>query len=65
MEFQMAMANKKLEPDIETMFLMAGEKYTYLSSSIVKEMAKYGADLHGFVPNEIIGDVINKINNWR
>lgn len=65
MEFQMAMANKKLEPSIETMFLMAGEKYTFLSSTIVREMAKYGADLNGFVPNEIIDDVIQKINKTK
>lgn len=65
MEFQMAMANKKLEPSIETMFLMAGEKYTFLSSTIVREMAKYGADLNGFVPVEIIDDVIRKINKTK
>jgi len=65
LEFQVAMANKKLEPSIETMFLMAGEKYTFLSSTIVREMAKYGADLNGFVPVEIIDDVIRKINKTK
>ena len=60
-EFQMALANKKLEPEIETVFLTASEKYTYLSSTIVKEMAKYGANLSEFVPVEIIDDVQAKL----
>ncbi len=57
MEFQMAMANRKLEPTIDTVFLTAGEEYTYLSSSIVREMARYDADLTPFLPEEIIDDV--------
>lgn len=57
MEFQMALVNKKINPSLETVFLTASEKYTYLSSSVVKEMAKYGADLSDFVPREIIGDI--------
>lgn len=61
MEFQMALTNKKLEPGIDTVFLTADEKYTYLSSTIVKEMAKYNADLSKFVPREIIDDIIKKI----
>ena len=56
----MALINKKLEPMIDTVFLTSSEKYTYLSSTVVKEMAKYGADLSGFVPREIIQDVIDK-----
>lgn len=64
-EFQMAAANKKLEPAIDTMFLMSSDKYTYLSSTIVKEMAKYNADLTEFVPREIIDDVVSKIQNRR
>ena len=59
-EFQMAMANKKIDPSIDTFFLTSSEKYTYLSSTVVKEMAKYGADIRGFVPREIVEDVINK-----
>ncbi len=59
-ESQMALINKKLEPMIDTVFLTSSEKYTYLSSTVVKEMAKYGADLSGFVPREIIQDVIDK-----
>lgn len=61
-EFQMALANKKLNPAIETMFLASSEKYTYLSSTVAREMAKYGADLSDFLPAEIIADVIGKLN---
>ncbi len=64
-EFQMDLLNKKINPDMETMFLTASSKYTFLSSSMVREMAKYGADLTGFVPNEIIGDIQNKALQWR
>ena len=64
-EFQIALINKKMNPQLETMFLTASEKYTYLSSSVVKEMARYGADLSDFVPMEIIGDVLEKTNSLR
>ncbi len=60
-EAQMALINRKLNPRLETMFLPSGAKYTYLSSSVVKEMARYGADLTDFVPREIIDDVNNKM----
>ena len=60
-EFQMALANKRLAPDIDTMFLMASKKYMYLSSTIVKEMARYGVDLTDFIPREIIDDFIKQI----
>ncbi len=56
-EFQMALINKKLNPNLDTMFLTASEKYTFLSSSVVKELAYYGADLADFLPREIIDDV--------
>ncbi len=56
LEYQMALANKKLAPEIETVFLTSSEKYSYLSSSIVKEMARYHADLSAFVPCEILED---------
>ena len=56
-EVQMAVINRKLNPRLETMFLASSEKYTYLSSTIVKEMARYGADLADFVPREIVDDV--------
>ena len=64
-EFQMNLINKKINPDLETMFLTASGKYTFLSSSVVREMARYGADLSGFVPNEIIPDIEEKAKLWR
>ncbi len=62
-EFQMALINKKIDPNLDTVFLPASEKYTYMSSTVVKEMAKYGADLSDFVPREIIDDVIARTKN--
>ena len=56
-EFQMALINKKINPELDTMFLTASQKYTFLSSSVVKELAGYGADLTPFLPYEIIEDV--------
>jgi len=66
-EFQIAMVNRKLDQSIETLFMPSSEKYTFLSSSVVKEMAKYGADLETFVPHEIIDDVVKKAGSigWR
>ena len=49
-EFQMALMNRKMEPTIETIFLMPKEDYTYLSSRIVKEIARLGGDVSAFVP---------------
>ena len=64
-EFQMNLINKKINPELETMFLTASEKYTFLSSSVVREMASYGADLTGFVPYEIIEEIEKKAQLWR
>lgn len=64
-EFQIALINKKMNPELDTLFLTASEKYTFLSSTAVKEMAAYGADLTEFVPVEIIDDVIEKTKNRR
>lgn len=64
-EVQMAMINRKLNPRLDTMFLPSGPKHTYLSSTVAKEMARYGADLSDFVPREIIDDVINRMNCGR
>jgi pantetheine-phosphate adenylyltransferase len=49
-EFQMALMNRKLDAEVETIFLMPKEEYTYLSSRIVKEIARLGGDVSGFVP---------------
>ena len=59
-EFQMDSINKRLNPALETMFLTADQRYTFLSSSIVRELAHYGADLGGLVPEEIIGLIEEK-----
>lgn len=64
-EFQMAIINKKLNPELETVFLTSSEKYTYISSSVVKEMAKYGADLRELVPAEILSDVIERSKTYK
>lgn len=50
-EFQMALTNRKLKPKIDTVFLMTRADYSYLSSSVVKELAMYGGCVEGFVPD--------------
>jgi pantetheine-phosphate adenylyltransferase len=49
-ELQMALMNRRLVPDIETVFLMAKEEYSYVSSRLVKEVARLGGDVSGLVP---------------
>jgi len=58
-ELQMALTNKTLDPEIETLFMMANVKYSFLSSSIVRELARNGGDISGLVP-ECIKDAILK-----
>lgn len=53
-EFQLASMNRILNPNIETMFLMPAEKYMYLSSSLVREVALLGGDVTGFVPPLVV-----------
>ena len=53
-EYQMAMINRKLNADLDTMFLPADHEFMYMSSSTVKELARYDADLSEFLPEEII-----------
>ncbi len=60
-EFQMALINRKLNPELETFFLPARQNFTYLSSSIVKEMAAYQVDLTDFVPGEIVDEVAERM----
>ena len=64
-EFQMNLINKQIRPELETMFLTASGKYTFLSSSVVREMAMYGADLTGLVPSELIDTIEEKAKVWR
>jgi len=52
-EFQMALTNRKMDPEIETVFLMTDYKYSYLSSSFVKQIAKLGGDVSSFVPKAV------------
>ena len=61
-EFQMDLMNNKLDPEIETLFMMTSAQYSYLSSSAVKQVAKFGGNLDGLVPSEIIPIVREKIN---
>ncbi len=60
-EFQMALVNRKLNPELDTMFLTAASQYMYLSSSMVKELGKYGAELSDFLPEDIIPDFRKKL----
>ena len=60
-EAQMALINRKLNPRLDTLFLTSSEKYTYLSSSIVKELGRYNVDLKDFLPEEIIPDFLDRI----
>ena len=64
-EFQMALINRKLNPELDTMFLTADSQYMYLSSSMVKELGSYGADLTDFLPMEIIPDFQERIENRK
>ena len=60
-EFQMALINHKINPDLDTMFLTADSQYMYLSSSMVKELGNYGVDLSDLLPSEIIPDFKERI----
>lgn len=62
-EFQMSMINKKLCPDIETIFLNTSQEYMYLSSSVVKQIAAAGGDISLFVPEEIRDKIVDRLLN--
>lgn len=64
-EFQMALINRKINPELDTMFLSAESQYMFLSSSTVKELGNYQVDLSEFLPAEIIPDFQNRINEKR
>lgn len=53
-EFQMALTNRKLDPAIETVFMMPNEDFSYLSSRLIKEVARLGADVSAFVPKNVV-----------
>lgn len=52
-EFRMALTNKRLQPDVDTIFLMPDEEYTFISASLVKEVAYWDGDLSSFVPENV------------
>lgn len=60
-EFQMALLNKNLDPEIETLFMMTNIKYSYLSSSAVKELASYGGNIRDLVPEQIADRIYEKL----
>lgn len=60
-EFQMALINKQLNSEFETLFLNTNQKYLYLSSSIVKQIASLGGDISEFVPKEIHNDIMKRL----
>lgn len=59
-EFQMALTNRKLNNEVETVFLTTSAEYMYLSSSLVKEVARLGGDIKEFVPPCVAQDIVNK-----
>lgn len=61
-EFQMALMNRKLQPEIETVFLTPKEEYTYLSSRIVKEIARLGGNVEEFVPGIVAAHLKGKFS---
>ena len=61
-EFQMALINHQLNPELDTMFLTSEHQFMYLSSSVVKELGSHGTDLSDFLPQEIIADCIKRMN---
>ncbi len=64
-EFTMSLINKKLNPELDTMFLAAEEKYMYLSSSAVKELGYYDVELSDFLPAEVIQEFKARLNARR
>ena len=60
-EFQQALTNKKLNPNIETVFITANSDYMYLSSSVVKQVCEFGGDISDFVPSEVHDDIVKRI----
>ena len=60
-EFQMALMNRKLNDNVETLFMMTNNQYSYLSSSLVKEVFKLGGSIEGLVPDVVIEEMKKKI----
>jgi len=64
-ELQMALMNRKMEPSVETVFMMPAEKYSYLSSRIVREIASFGGPLTGLVPELVEKHLRRRIAGQR
>jgi pantetheine-phosphate adenylyltransferase len=69
-EFTMTLANRALDPEIDTVFLMASEKYTHISSTLIKQIAQMGQShaaekLHEFVPKDIVEPLIRKFQDGK
>jgi pantetheine-phosphate adenylyltransferase len=64
-EFQMAHMNKKLAPSVDTVFMMTGERYSYISSNITKEIARFGGKIDDLVPPLVRDRVLRKIAAQR
>jgi pantetheine-phosphate adenylyltransferase len=62
LEMQMAQSNRMVAKDVDTVFLSTSLEYSYLSSSMVKEYARYGVDLKNFVPESVASKLIEKMN---
>ena len=60
-EFQQALTNKKLNPELETVFVISNAENMYLSSSVVKQVCGFGGDISEFVPAEVCDDIIKRI----
>ncbi len=64
-EFQMAHMNKKLSPDVDTVFMMTGERYSYISSQIAKEIARFGGKIDDLVPPLVRDSMVRKLGGKK
>ncbi len=64
-EFQLASMNRTLAPDVESVFLMPGESFSFVSSTLVKEVAKLDGDISRFVSPQVLAALKTKITEWK
>lgn len=64
-EFQMALMNRKLNSNFETMFMMTSSEYSFLSSSMIKEVCRLGGCIRDLIPEPILNDVVNKLRHVK
>lgn len=62
-EFRMALTNKRLAPEVDTVFLMPDEHFTFISASLVKEVAHWGGDLSSFIPENVAQALLEKLKD--